>query len=116
MLYGSSPLMASLAFSVAAGAPASSKKTITCPFLKTGAQLNKKRATYEGQIFVDMGGNQLMLHNGAVRCGLISVWAEGWASSLGGSPALLLASGVFGFDIGAFEGSAPQSGNAGGRT
>jgi hypothetical protein len=32
------------------------------------AQLNKKSGVYEGQIFVDMGGNQLMLHNGPVRC------------------------------------------------
>jgi hypothetical protein len=32
------------------------------------AQLNKKNGAYEGQIFVDMGGNQLMLHNGPVRC------------------------------------------------
>jgi hypothetical protein len=32
------------------------------------AQLNKKTRTYDGQIFVDMGGNQLMLHNGPVRC------------------------------------------------
>lgn len=32
------------------------------------AQRNKKSGTYEGQIFVDMGGNQLMLHNGPVRC------------------------------------------------
>lgn len=32
------------------------------------AQLNKKSGTYEGQIFVDMGGNQLMRHNGPVRC------------------------------------------------
>jgi hypothetical protein len=32
------------------------------------AQLNKKSGAYEGQIFVDMGGNQLMLHNGPVRC------------------------------------------------
>jgi hypothetical protein len=32
------------------------------------AQLNKKSGNYEGQIFVDMGGNQLMLHNGPVRC------------------------------------------------
>jgi hypothetical protein len=32
------------------------------------AQLNKKRGSYDGQIFVDMGGNQLMLHNGPVRC------------------------------------------------
>jgi hypothetical protein len=32
------------------------------------AQLNKKSGSYEGQIFVDMGGNQLMLHNGPVRC------------------------------------------------
>jgi hypothetical protein len=32
------------------------------------AQLNKKSGAYDGQIFVDMGGNQLMLHNGPVRC------------------------------------------------
>jgi hypothetical protein len=32
------------------------------------AQLNKKSGAYEGQIFVDMGGSQLMLHNGPVRC------------------------------------------------
>ena len=32
------------------------------------ARLNKKTGTYEGQIFVDMGGNHLMLHNGPVRC------------------------------------------------
>ena len=32
------------------------------------AQLNRKSGMYEGQIFVDMGGNQLMLHNGPVRC------------------------------------------------
>ena len=32
------------------------------------AQLNKKSGTYDGQIFVDMGGNQLMLHDGPVRC------------------------------------------------
>jgi hypothetical protein len=32
------------------------------------AQLSKKSGAYEGQIFVDMGGNQLMLHNGPVRC------------------------------------------------
>jgi len=32
------------------------------------AQLNKKSGAYEGQIFVDMGGNQLMLHNGPVHC------------------------------------------------
>lgn len=32
------------------------------------AQLNKKSGAYEGQIFVDMGGNQLMVHNGPVRC------------------------------------------------
>lgn len=34
------------------------------------AQLNKKTRAYEGQIFVDMGGHQLMLHNGPVRCTL----------------------------------------------
>lgn len=32
------------------------------------AQLNKKSGAYEGQIYVDMGGNQIMLHNGPVRC------------------------------------------------
>ena len=32
------------------------------------AQHNKKSGSYDGQIFVDMGGNQLMLHNGPVRC------------------------------------------------
>jgi hypothetical protein len=32
------------------------------------AQRNKKSGIYEGQIVVDMGGNQLMLHNGPVRC------------------------------------------------
>jgi hypothetical protein len=32
------------------------------------AQRNRKSGAYEGQIFVDMGGNQLMLHNGPVRC------------------------------------------------
>jgi hypothetical protein len=32
------------------------------------AQLNKKSASYDGQIVVDMGGNQLMLHSGPVRC------------------------------------------------
>lgn len=32
------------------------------------AQRNKKSGTYDGQIIVDMGGNQLMLHNGPVRC------------------------------------------------
>jgi hypothetical protein len=32
------------------------------------AQLNKKRGSYDGQIVVDMGGNQLMLHSGPVRC------------------------------------------------
>jgi hypothetical protein len=32
------------------------------------AQLNKKRGTYDGQIFTDTGGNQLMLDNGPVRC------------------------------------------------
>jgi len=32
------------------------------------AQINKKTRSYDGQIFVDMGGNQLMLHNGPVRC------------------------------------------------
>ena len=32
------------------------------------AQLNRKSGSYDGQIFVDMGGSQLMLHNGPVRC------------------------------------------------
>lgn len=32
------------------------------------AQLNKKSRAYEGQIFVDMGCHQAMLHNGPVRC------------------------------------------------
>jgi hypothetical protein len=32
------------------------------------AQLNKKSGAYEGQIFVDMGGNQMMVHNGPARC------------------------------------------------
>ena len=31
------------------------------------AQLNKKSGTYDGQIVVDMGGNQLMLHSGPVH-------------------------------------------------
>lgn len=32
------------------------------------AQLNKKGGAYDGQLFVDMGGDQMMLHNGPVRC------------------------------------------------
>ena len=32
------------------------------------AQRDKNTGTYDGQIFVDMGGNQLMLHNRPVRC------------------------------------------------
>ncbi len=32
------------------------------------AQLNKKSGTYDGQIVVDMGGNQLQLHSGPVHC------------------------------------------------
>jgi hypothetical protein len=32
------------------------------------AQRNKKSGSYDGQIVVDMGGNQLMLHSGPVRC------------------------------------------------
>src|SRR4029077_9077981 len=32
------------------------------------AQLNKKSGAYDGQIIVDMGGNQLQLHSGPVRC------------------------------------------------
>ena len=34
------------------------------------AQRNKRSGAYEGQIFVDMGGNEVMLHNGPVRCTL----------------------------------------------
>jgi hypothetical protein len=112
-------LMTSFAVPAAAG-PASSHRTITCPFLEAGrltfdvpakrgglpqidfdypakatrfsfrdghlllvamdegepsrlrivvsAQLNKKSGSYDGQIVVDMGGNQLMLHSGPVRC------------------------------------------------
>jgi len=29
---------------------------------------DKNTGTYEGQIFVDMGDNQMMLHNDPVRC------------------------------------------------
>jgi hypothetical protein len=36
--------------------------------LVISAQLDKKTGAYKGQIFVDMGGNQLMPHNGPVRC------------------------------------------------
>jgi hypothetical protein len=32
------------------------------------AQLNKKSGTYDGQIVVDMGGNQLQIDSGPVRC------------------------------------------------
>jgi len=32
------------------------------------AQLNKKGGTYDGQIFTDTGGNQLMHDNGPVHC------------------------------------------------
>jgi hypothetical protein len=32
------------------------------------AQLNKAKRTYDGQIVVDMGGNQLQLYNGPVSC------------------------------------------------
>jgi hypothetical protein len=32
------------------------------------AQLNRKRGTYDGQIFTDTGGNQYMQDNGPVRC------------------------------------------------
>lgn len=32
------------------------------------AQLNKRTGSYNGHILVDMGGNQLMMHNGSVRC------------------------------------------------
>jgi len=106
-------------------AHAAAKKTITCPFLKSGrvtfdvpakfgdlpkdidfdypakatsfsfrdgnlslvamdesdpqrvrivisAQRNRKSGAYEGQIFTDTGGNQLMLDNGPVRCTVAS--------------------------------------------
>ena len=32
------------------------------------AQLNKKSGAYDGQIVVDMGGNQLQVDSGPVRC------------------------------------------------
>jgi hypothetical protein len=32
------------------------------------AQLNKRSGSYDGQIFVDMGGNELMHYNGPVHC------------------------------------------------
>jgi hypothetical protein len=32
------------------------------------AQRDKTTGAYAGQIFVDMGGHQMMLHNGPVRC------------------------------------------------
>jgi len=32
------------------------------------AQLNRKRGTYDGQIFTDTGGNQYMQDNGPVHC------------------------------------------------
>ena len=32
------------------------------------AQFNKRSRAYDGQIVVDMGGNQLQLHSGPVRC------------------------------------------------
>ena len=32
------------------------------------AQLNKAKGTYDGQIVVDMGGNELQLYNGPVSC------------------------------------------------
>lgn len=36
------------------------------------AQLNKTRGTYDGQILVDMGGNQMQLYNGSVHCKVAS--------------------------------------------
>ncbi len=36
--------------------------------IKISAHLNKRTGAFEGEIFVDLGGNQLMLHNGPVRC------------------------------------------------
>jgi hypothetical protein len=35
------------------------------------AQLNKSRRSYDGQIVVDMGGNQLQLHSGPVSCTVV---------------------------------------------
>jgi len=32
------------------------------------AQRNRRSGSYDGQIFVDMGGNQLMHYNGPVHC------------------------------------------------
>ena len=32
------------------------------------AQRNRKSGSYDGQIFVDMGGNELMHYNGPVHC------------------------------------------------
>jgi len=32
------------------------------------AQRNRRTGSYDGQIFVDMGGNQLMHYNGPVHC------------------------------------------------
>ncbi len=40
----------------------------TRPRIVISAQRDKTSGAYVGQIFVDMGGNQLMLHNGPVRC------------------------------------------------
>jgi hypothetical protein len=38
------------------------------PRIVISAQLDKKTGAYVGQIVVDMGGYELMLHNGPVRC------------------------------------------------
>jgi hypothetical protein len=38
------------------------------PRIVISAQLEKKTGAYVGQIVVDMGGNELQLHNGPVRC------------------------------------------------
>ncbi len=38
--------------------------------IRLSARLNAKTRAYEGQIFTDLGGNQLMLDKGPVRCTL----------------------------------------------
>ena len=38
------------------------------PRYVVSAQLDRKTGAYVGQIVVDMGGNELQLHNGPVRC------------------------------------------------
>ncbi|HAU1193285.1 TPA: hypothetical protein ACT96X_003021 [Legionella pneumophila] len=40
------------------------------PRIFISAQLNKRTQTYKGQFMSDLGGNQLQLDNGSVRCEL----------------------------------------------